>query len=216
VSDERRRGLHIAKRLLEIEAVSLSPETPFTWASGLRSPIYCDNRATLAHPEIRREIAAAFSAVIESDAGQVDAVIGVATGAIAHAAFVAEHTGLPMGYIRSGAKQHGRRNRIEGFAREGSRVVVIEDLISTGGSSLAAVEGVREAGMEVIMVAAIFTYGFSFAHQSFEQSNVRLSTLVNLQDLIAAGQDSGSLNDNGVDILQSWRQDPKAWSKRFE
>jgi orotate phosphoribosyltransferase len=193
--------------------VALSPDDPFTWASGLKSPIYCDNRATLAHPLIRSTIAAGFVRAIREKAAPVEAVIGVATGAIAHASFVAGEMSLPLGYVRSAAKQHGRRNLIEGYSKVGARVVVIEDLISTGGSSLAAVEGVREAGMDVAHVFAIFTYGFPFAHEAFEDAGVPLTTLVDFPQLLAVARSKGILDAGGESVLEEWSRDPKAWSR---
>lgn len=205
-------GSRIAEHLIEIGAVTFSLEKPYTWASGLRSPIYCDNRATLAYPDIRNEIAEGFAQIIDQE-GSVDAIVGVATGAIAHAAFVAKQTGMPMGYVRSKAKEHGRENRIEGFVRPEARVVVIEDLISTGRSSLSAVAGVREVGMSVVKVAAIFTYGFPFAHASFDEAGVPLETLLGLDDLLSVAIRMRLLDERQRTVLDEWRRDPKAWSE---
>lgn len=210
------RGGRIAGHLIDIGAISLSPDKPFTWTSGLRSPIYCDNRATLAHPRIRREITGALADLILETESPLDAVIGVATGAIAHAAFVAERLELPMGYIRSSPKGHGRRNRIEGFVQEGARVVVIEDLISTGGSSLSAVEGVRSAGMDVACTVAIFSYGFPSVHRAFEEAGLALKTLVDFSELLSVARSRTLLDDAGERVLQQWRSDPEAWSDRWE
>jgi len=216
VSTNESRGQRIAKHLIQIGAVSFSPDKPFTWASGLRSPIYCDSRATLAHPEIRDEIAEGFVDLMRAGGRPVEAVIGIATGAIAHASFVAARSRLPLGYIRAAAKEHGKANRLEGFVREGARVAVIEDLISTGGSSLAAVAGVRDAGMDAAYVMAIFTYGFPFAHAAFDEAGVRLMTLVHLDDLISAARESGVLDREGEADLAAWAHDPRGWSaERF-
>lgn len=210
------RGGRIAGHLIDIGAISISPDKPFTWTSGLRSPIYCDNRATLAHPDIRREITASLAGFIQELESLPDAVIGVATGAIAHAAFVADRLDLPMGYIRSAPKGHGRRNRIEGFMQEGARVVIVEDLISTGGSSLSAVRGVQGAAMVVACTAAIFSYGFPSAHRAFEEAGLQLKTLVDFSDLLSVARSREMLDDAGERILRQWRSDPEAWSARWE
>lgn len=204
-------GQEIAAHLIRIGAVSFAPENPYTWASGLKSPIYCDNRATLAHPEVRDSIAVAFCNRID-EIRELDAIVGVATGAIAHASFAAEKCGLPMGYVRSAAKGHGKGNRIEGFLQHGARVAVIEDLISTGGSSLSAVSAVRDAGMDVVQVLAIFSYGFPFAADAFVEADVVLRSLVKFDDLVAAGVALGAINDSVIDILDAWRIDPVRWS----
>jgi orotate phosphoribosyltransferase len=206
-------GARIARRLIDVGAVAISPAEPFVWASGLRSPIYCDNRLTLGYPEARSEIAEAFAARVRKFDPEVEAVIGVATGAIAHASFVAERTGLPLGYVRSEAKGHGKRNRLEGFARTGSRVVVIEDLVSTGGSSVAAVDGVRQAGMEVAGVLAIFSYGFASAEAAFSRADVELTSLATLFDLLTAAREEGMLDADSVALVEDWRRDPEGWSE---
>ncbi len=212
MSTNEPRGVRIAEHLIEIGAVTFSLDKPFTWASGLRSPMYCDNRTTLAHPGIRDEIAQGFVDLMRADERPVEAVIGVATGAIAHASFVAARLRFPLGYVRAAAKEHGKGNCLEGFRREGARVAVIEDLISTGGSSLAAVSTVRDAGMDVAFVMAIFTYGFPFAHAAFDEAGVRLMTLVHLDDLILVALASGVLDREDEADLAAWKQDPKGWS----
>jgi orotate phosphoribosyltransferase len=212
VREREIRGRRIAKYLIDIGAVTLSPDQPFTWASGLKSPIYCDNRATLAYPDIRNEIAQGFVELIGEGGYDVDAVVGVATGAIAHASFVAAKSGHPLGYIRSAAKEHGRGNRLEGFVRIGARVVVIEDLISTGGSSISAVKGVRESEMDVAAVLAIFTYGLPAADAAFQAADVNLTTLVNLGDLVSVARVEGVLDEAGEAALEAWVHDPQGWS----
>ena len=201
----------VAALLLECKAVILQPENPFTWASGWQSPIYCDNRITLSYPEIREHIKEAFRASILKNFSSPDLIAGVATGAIAQGALVADAMSLPMVYVRPSAKGHGRQNLIEGRLEAGQKVVVVEDLISTGGSSLKAVEALREAGAEVMGMVAIFSYGFELAADNFLKAGVELHTLTNYHILIEAALDSGAVQEDQLEMLQDWRKDPSSW-----
>jgi orotate phosphoribosyltransferase len=174
--------------------------------------MYCDNRATLAHPDIRARIGSSFESLIDKEGFAPEAIIGVATGAIPHATVVAERLGLPLGYVRSKAKQHGKQNKIEGFKVEGSRVVVVEDLISTGGSSLSAALAAREAGMDVTAVVAIFTYGFPMAVEAFRRESIPLHAIIDLDDLIEGAKSVGQLSESDRAMLHGWRSDPVGWS----
>jgi orotate phosphoribosyltransferase len=203
----------VANYLLQIKAIKLEPTNPFTWASGWKSPIYCDNRKTLAYPEIRDYIKKSFAKAIKEKYPDVEVIAGVATGAIAQAALVAEELGLPMIYIRSSAKAHGMTNMIEGDNYVGKKVVVVEDLISTGGSSLKAVEALREAGSEVMGMLAIFTYGFEKAVKNFETNNCEVSTLSDYNSMIEAACESGYVTEEDVENLKKWRIDPENWGK---
>ena len=194
----------LARELLRIEAVRLRPDDPFTWASGLHSPIYTDNRVALAHPEVRNLIADGLTEAARG-AGAFDAVAGVATAGIPHATLVADRLGLPLAYVRSSAKAHGRQNRIEGRLTPGQRVVVIEDLVSTGGSSLDAVEALREAGVVVVATLAIFTYGFAAAGARFAEADCPLHVLTDYPTLIAEARSSGYVNAEQLDALTEWR-----------
>jgi orotate phosphoribosyltransferase len=202
-----------AESLLQIKAVKLNKNNPFTWASGWKSPIYCDNRKTLSYPAIRTYLRQEFSKLVKDEFGDVDIIAGVATGAIAIGVLVAQELGKPFVYIRSGNKGHGLQNKIEGVYSEGQTAVVIEDLISTGGSSLAAVEALREAGVEVKGMAAIFTYGFKVAEERFEEAKVRLFTLSDYEHLLAQALESGYITDDDLKSLQVWRKDPAGWGK---
>lgn len=201
----------IAKGLLSIGAVALRPNEPFTWTSGIKSPIYCDNRLTMSYPEIRDLIAEGFAAIIRSKYPDCQAVAGIATGGIPHAAWVAQKLGLPMLYVRDKAKGHGKTNQIEGHFEPGQKVVLIEDLISTGGSSLKAAVAVREAGCEVQGVVAIFTYQFASALEAFASENIPLDTLSNYSALISVALESGAIREEDVALLQSWRENPSAF-----
>ncbi len=201
----------IAEYLLQIKAIKLQPSNPFTWASGWKSPIYCDNRKTLSFPEIRTYISDSFARLIRSHYPEAEVVAGVATGAIAHGALAADKLGLPFIYVRSGAKEHGLGNQIEGYFVPGQRVVVIEDLISTGGSSLGAVKALREAGCEVLGMLAIFTYEFEKSETAFSSENCRLNTLSNYSTLIETALNSGYIGDFEVETLKQWRKDPSGW-----
>lgn len=202
-----------AEYLLQIKAIKLQPAKPFTWASGWRSPIYCDNRMTLSFPEVRSFIRDAFAAKVMQLYPDAELIAGVATGAIAHGALVADRLGLPFIYVRSGAKDHGLGNQIEGRYEKGQKVVVIEDLISTGGSSLGAVKALREAGCMVEGMIAIFTYGFSKASDAFEAEKCRLDTLSNYGVLVDMAAASGYISGDDVDTLRAWRKDPSSWGK---
>jgi orotate phosphoribosyltransferase len=200
-----------AEFLLQINAIKLQPSSPFTWASGWKSPIYCDNRKTLSFPEVRSFIKDEFSSLISELYPQAELIAGVATGAIAHGALVADKLGLPFIYVRSGAKEHGLGNQIEGYYEPSQKVVVVEDLISTGGSSLNAVKSLREAGCNVLGMVAIFTYEFKKASDAFAAENCKLNTLSNYSVLIDAAVKSGYIGEAEVETLKQWRVDPSSW-----
>lgn len=201
----------IAEKLLKIKAVKLQPSNPFTWAMGWKSPIYCDNRKTLSYPQLRNFIKIELARIIREKYDQVDAIAGVATGAIAQGAMVAEELSLPFVYVRSSPKDHGLENLIEGDLKPGMRVVVIEDLISTGGSSLKAVEAIRKDGSEVIGMLAIFTYGFDLALERFKQAKVELTTLCDYDTILETALETNYITEAEVKTLQVWRQDPANW-----
>ncbi|ADI27383.1 orotate phosphoribosyltransferase [Geobacillus sp. C56-T3] len=201
----------IAAKLLEIGAVALQPNAPFTWSSGLKSPIYCDNRLTLAYPDVRRMIAAGLAELIRTHFPEANLIAGTATAGIPHAAWVSERLDLPMCYVRSQAKAHGKGKQIEGKAEPGQRVVVIEDLISTGGSSLAAVRALKEAGCEVLGVAAIFTYGLEKAKQAFAEENLPAYTLTDYNTLIETAVRLGAVSEHDLATLRQWRENPEEW-----
>ena len=204
----------VAKRLLQINAIKLSPQKPFTWASGLKSPIYCDNRVVLSHPAIRRFIIDSFAA--KADAFRpFDTVAGVATAGIAHGALLAEQLSLPFIYVRDKAKGHGRQNQIDGEANARARVLVIEDLISTGGSCLKAVDALREADCEVAGVLAIFSYGFPQAEEAFGAAHCPFDTLSNYDALIEEAVSEHYIRNEALEALRLWRLDPKAWGASF-
>ncbi|WP_317618312.1 orotate phosphoribosyltransferase [Paenibacillus sp. PL91] len=203
----------IAKSLLEIEAVALRPNEPFTWTSGIKSPIYCDNRLTMTYPAIRDLIAEGFATIIRENYPDAEVIAGTSTAGIPHAAWVAQKLNLPMAYIRDKAKGHGKQNQIEGRVNPGQKVVVIEDLISTGGSSLKAGLAVREAGAEVLAVLAIFTYEFDSAIQAFAAEQMPLATLSNYSALIQTAVQLGKVAPEDVAALQAWRQDPQSFGK---
>jgi len=203
-----------AEYLLQINAIKLQPSNPFTWASGWKSPIYCDNRKTLSFPEVRSYIRDSFCSLIKDLYPQADIIAGVATGAIAHGALVADKLGLPFIYIRSGAKEHGLGNQIEGYFEEGQKIVVIEDLISTGGSSLNAVTALRESGCDVLGMAAIFTYEFKKASDAFAAANCRLNTLSSYSVLVETALKTGYISQAEVETLKKWRVDPANWGVR--
>jgi orotate phosphoribosyltransferase len=200
-----------AEYLLQIKAIKLQPSNPFTWASGWKSPIYCDNRKTLSFPEVRSFIRDSFAAMINEFYPEVEMIAGVATGAIAHGALVADKLGLPFIYVRSLAKEHGLGNQIEGYFEPGQKVVVVEDLISTGGSSLSAVKALREAGCMVSGMVAIFTYEFKKASDGFASANCRLDTLGNYSVLIDTAVNTGYVSQAEVETLKKWRVDPAGW-----
>lgn len=202
---------NVALHLLKIKAIKLEPAHPFTWASGWKSPIYCDNRKTLSYPEVRDYIKEQFAAVIREKYPQAEVIAGVATGAIAQGVLVAQELGLPFIYIRSSAKSHGLENLIEGEYKAGQKVVVIEDLISTGGSSLQAVEALRKAGCDVLGMVAIFTYGFQKAVENFEVTQCELSTLSNYNAMIDLALKTGYIQEGDVEKLKEWRKSPETY-----
>lgn len=195
----------IAQLLLDIGAVSLSPNDLFTWSSGIKSPIYCDNRVTLGYPKVRTEIRDGLSALIKEKFPTVEIVSGTATAGIPHAAYVSEVLDLPMNYVRSKSKSHGKQNQIEGALSEGKKVVVIEDLISTGGSSITAVDALKEAGAEVLGVVAIFTYGLNKADELFNEAGVPFYTLSDYNVLIEVAKDNGDISEEDIKTLVEWR-----------
>lgn len=202
----------VAEYLLQAKAIKLQPKTPFTWASGWKSPIYCDNRITLSFPKIRTYIRQELAKAITEKYGSPDVIVGVATGAIAQGALIAEELGVPFAYVRSSAKGHGLGNLIEGKVEAGQRVVVVEDLISTGGSSLKAVEALREAGATVLGMAAIFTYNFQLSFNNFNEANCELITLSDYDSLVQQALESSYISEAEVELIKSWRLDPANWN----
>lgn len=200
----------IADKLLQIKAIKLSPQSPFTWASGIKSPIYCDNRISLSHPSVRKIVKQGFVEK-SNEFGPFDVVAGVATAGIPHGALLADALDKPFVYVRSKAKSHGRQNLIEGELQPGSKVLVIEDLISTGGSSITAVDAIREAGGEVVGVLAIFTYGLTKANETFSKANCKFATLSNYDTLLEKAIETGYLNQDDFEQLKNWRKDPEHW-----
>lgn len=201
----------VASYLLNIKAIKLEPNHPFTWASGWKSPIYCDNRKTLSYPEVRSYIKEQFAALIREKYPQVEVIAGVATGAIAQGVLVAQELDLPFIYVRSSAKGHGLENLIEGEYKAGQKVVVIEDLVSTGGSSLQAVEALRDAGCEVLGMSAIFTYGFRKAEDNFKNAGCELTTLSNYNAMIDLAVKIGYVQSEQVEKLKEWRLSPETY-----
>ncbi len=204
----------VASQLLQIKAIKLQPANPFTWASGWKSPIYCDNRKTLSFPVVRDYMKQQFAAKISDMYADVDVIAGVATGAIAQGALVADLLKKPFVYIRSAPKGHGLENLIEGNLEAGQKVVIIEDLISTGGSSLKAVEAVRAAGGEVLGMLAIFSYGFQVAADNFAAAGVKLDTLSSYQTLLKVAVDNGHVTSEDIETLNDWRKAPESWNKQ--
>jgi orotate phosphoribosyltransferase len=207
------RALKVAEFLLQIKAIKLQPTNPFTWASGWKSPIYCDNRKTLSYPAIRTFIRQAYCEVTLEKYGKPDFIAGVATGGIAQGALVAQELGIPFVYVRSTPKGHGLGNQIEGDFEKGQKVVVIEDLISTGGSSLQAVDALREAGCEVKGLVAIFTYDFDVAKENFKKAKCPFQTLTNYDFLIEQAIRKEYINESDLDSLQAWRANPSIWNQ---
>ncbi|MDT0003358.1 orotate phosphoribosyltransferase [Listeria cossartiae subsp. cayugensis] len=203
----------VAEQLLAIKAVFLKPNEPFTWASGIKSPIYCDNRLTLGFPKVRQFIAQSLAEKIKQTFGEVDVVAGTATAGIPHAAWVSDLLDLPMVYVRSKAKEHGKGNQIEGPIAKGQKVVVIEDLISTGGSSLKAVEALEEAGAEVVGIAAIFTYGLDKGKKLLEEADTKLVTLTNYDELIEVALKEKYVTSEDMATLKEWKKNPEIWGK---
>jgi orotate phosphoribosyltransferase len=206
----------IAEKLLTINAVALKPNDPFTWTSGLRSPIYCDNRLTLSYPEVRKEIAQGMQSIILEKYSDADVIAGTATAGIPHAAWVSDLLNLPMCYVRSKAKGHGKGNQIEGKVEAGQKVVVVEDLISTGGSVITAVQALREVGCEVLGVVSIFTYGLDKGREAFAQGEIKSESLTDFAHLVEVAIEKGYISKNDQDSLLSWSKAPSEWSKRFE
>lgn len=202
-----------AKLLLQTKAIKLEPENPFTWASGWKSPIYCDNRITLSYPEVRTFLMKSMSQIVLEKYGKPDVIAGVATGAIAIGMLVAQELDVPFVYVRPEPKKHGRQNQIEGFLPTGSNVVVIEDLISTGKSSLHAVEALNKAAVNVLGMLAIFTYGFGAADENFEELNVELTTLSNYEHLIALAVAENFVSKDQLETLKLWRKEPSTWNQ---
>ena len=205
------KALKVAEFLLQIKAIKLQPANPFVWASGWKSPSYCDNRKTLSYPSIRTFIRQAYAELILDSFGKPDVIAGVATGGIAQGALVAQELGLPFIYVRTSAKAHGLGNQIEGDFEAGQKVVVIEDLISTGGSSLSAVSALRAAGCEVKGLVAIFSYGFDVANKSFKEAKCPFETLTNYDFLIAEALRHEYINEADLESLKKWREDPSNW-----
>jgi orotate phosphoribosyltransferase len=203
----------IAAMLLETKAVKLNVEQPFKWSSGWNSPIYCDNRVTLSYPEVRTFIKKSLAKAIKKAFPDVEAIAGVATAGIAQGALVAEALGLPFLYVRPKPKEHGMGNQIEGRIEAGQKIVVIEDLISTGSSSLKAVDAIREAGAEVLGMAAIFTYGFKIADNNFKEKDIKLLTLSNYNHLIEEAIAQNYIPPTALDSLKKWRRNPEKWGK---
>lgn len=202
---------HIAELLLQINAIKLNPANPFTWASGWKSPIYCDNRKTLSYPGVRNRIRDEFVNLIKEKYPEAQGIAGVATGAIAIGMLVADAMNLPFIYIRPSAKGHGLGNQIEGAYTPGNKYVVVEDLVSTGGSSLKAVDAMKEAECEVLGMVAIFTYGFNVAAQNFTEKGVALDTLSNYEILIEQALECGDVQQGQIKVLREWRANPGAW-----
>ncbi|MDF2039644.1 orotate phosphoribosyltransferase [Cytobacillus oceanisediminis] len=203
----------IAEKLLDIKAVALNPNDPFTWSSGLRAPIYCDNRLTLSYPEVRKEIAAGLQAIILDKFPDAELIAGTATAGIPHAAWVSDIMELPMCYVRSKAKGHGKGKQIEGKADKGQKVVVVEDLISTGGSAITAVKALREAGCEVQGVAAIFTYQLEKGNEMLAEEKIEAYTLTDIEALTEVAVENGYIQEKDMKKLIEWRKDPAEWGK---
>ena len=204
---------NFASKLLKIKAIKLQPNNPFTWASGWKSPFYCDNRKTLSYPNLRNYVKFEIVHTILEEFPEVEAIAGVATGAIPQGALVADALHLPFVYVRSKPKDHGLENLIEGELRPGMKVVVIEDLISTGGSSLKAVEAIRKNACEVIGMVASYTYGFPVAKKAFKEAGVKLVTLTDYEHVVAEALETGYIADDEVELLHEWRKDPANWNK---
>ena len=202
-----------AEKLLKVKAIKLQPEQPFTWASGWKSPSYCDNRKTLAFPALRTFVKLQLSRIVAELYPEADAIAGVATGAIAQGALVADELALPFAYVRSKPKDHGMANLIEGDLQPGMKVVVVEDLISTGGSSLKAVEALRQHGCEVLGMVAAYTYGFPVAEEAFAAAGVTLTTLTNYEAVVETALQTGYIEQSHVPMLAAWRKDPANWMK---
>lgn len=204
----------LAQKLLQIKAIKLRPQTPFTWASGIKSPIYCDNRITLSHPVIRNEIKAAFAKKAE-EYPQSNCIAGVATAGVAHGALLADALDLPYVYVRSKAKAHGRQNLIEGELPQNAKIIVVEDLISTGGSSIQAVNALRAAGADVLVVFAIFSYGFQKAIENFKDVNCPFISLSDYKTLLAEAESSSYISEKEKSTLEEWNASPETWYDKY-
>ena len=202
-----------ASKLLQIKAIKLQPNNPFTWASGWKSPFYCDNRKTLSFPDLRSYVKLELTHAVLKHFPEAEAIAGVATGAIAQGALVADALALPFAYVRSKPKDHGLANLIEGDLKPGAKVVVVEDLISTGGSSLKAVEAIRQHGCEVVGMVASYTYGFDVAQEAFDQAGVKLVTLTDYEHVVAQAVETGYITEADVTLLNEWRKDPAHWQQ---
>ncbi len=202
-----------ASKLLEVKAIKLQPGNPFTWASGWKSPFYCDNRKTLSFPRLRDFVKIELCHAIQENFPEAEAVAGVATGAIAQGALVADELSLPFAYVRSKPKDHGMENLIEGELTPGAKVVVVEDLISTGGSSLKAVEALRKHGCEVVGMVASYTYGFPVAEKAFADAGVKLVTLTDYEHVVAQAAETGYIATDDIAVLNEWRKNPSEWRK---
>ncbi|GAF66138.1 orotate phosphoribosyltransferase [Bacillus sp. TS-2] len=198
----------IAKHLLDIKAVSLSPNEPFIWSSGLRSPIYCDNRLTMSYPTVRKEISEGLAQLVKEHFPEAEVIAGTATAGIPHAAWVSEHLNLPMAYIRGKAKKHGKQSQIEGKIEAQQKVVIVEDLISTGGSSITSAKAVKEAGADVLGVVAIFTYELEKAHENFAQEKIETKVLSNYSTLVEVAKENGVISEGESERLLQWRKNP--------
>ena len=203
----------LAKELLAIKAIKLQPANPFTWASGWTSPFYCDNRKTLSYPALRTYIKNEFAKLIKANFPDAEVVAGVATGAIAQGALVADLLELPFVYVRSAPKDHGLENLVEGYLPEGAKVVVVEDLISTGGSSLKAVNALRNMGSKVVGMVASYTYGFPVAKEAFEKADVKLLTLTDYEAVVETALKTGYISEGQIETLHEWRKNPSEWGK---
>lgn len=203
----------LAEQLLKIKAIKLQPNDPFTWASGWKSPFYCDNRKTLSYPFIRTLVKNAMVSDILNNFTEAEAIVGVATGGVPQGALVADELNLPFGYVRSKPKDHGMGNMIEGDVKKGAKVVVCEDLVSTGGSSLKAVEALREAGYDVIGMVASYTYQFDVAKEAFNNANVKLVTVTDYEHVVKQALASGYIKESDVETLHAWRSNPSEWGK---
>lgn len=208
------KALKVAEFLLQVKAVKLQPNHPFTWASGLSSPIYCDNRITLSHPKIRTFIRQAYTEAIKELFGKPDLIAGVATGGIAQGALIAQELGLPFIYVRSSAKEHGMGNQIEGYFEAGQKVVVIEDLISTGGSSIKAIDALKNGGLDVKGIIAIFTYGFKEAETNFKKIKCPFATLTDYTILIEQALKHKYISNKDIESLRDWRESPQTWKDK--
>lgn len=213
MSNNESVALDTAEFLLQIKAIKIDNQNPFTWSSGIKSPIYCDNRKILSYPKVRTFIRQEFARLINDEFGSIDVIVGVATGAIAHGVLVAQELGLPFAYVRTTKKEHGLTNQIEGVVESGQSAVVIEDLVSTGQSSLAAVTALREAGCIVKGMAAIFTYGLESASANFQKENCTLRTLTDYNHLISHAVEMNYIKESDKQSLIQWRENPEIWGK---